>query len=336
MRSLSQHLIYNRLYYQSQESSQTALQLHWFLYSLFKNCDQISSIRTSKRSPIYCHRKGNRSCGVTYFMGLKKLPALTDYWRTDELRVPFAIDSISRDRYNGIRKNLYFSNNLDSPRTDDKAVKVRQLIEHYNIVYQRKATNVSHYSTDEHMVKFKGHRRVKQYVKNKHIKWVFKFWVRCDAINGYIYEFEIYTGQKDAPELDLGENVVLDLTKKLHGTGISIFADNYFSSPTLASLLPDWGMNFVGVVRKDKKCLPSLKDDKKIERWEWNVLLQGRKLDGCKMDWQQINVYNFQHNQFRHVKYNKNMGGVDIRCGTVRQEIGRDTIISLWFLKTIR
>ena len=103
-------------------------------------------------------------------MGLKKLPALWDYRRTDELGVSFARDSMPRDRRNEIRKNLYFSNNLDPLRTDDKAAKIWQLIEHFHIVYQRNATNVSHHSIDEHMVKFKGHRRVKQYVKNKHIR----------------------------------------------------------------------------------------------------------------------------------------------------------------------
>ena len=60
--------------------------------------------------------------GVTYFMGLKKLPALRDYRRTDELGVPFVRDSMSRDRNEEIRKNLNFSNNLDPLRADDKAV----------------------------------------------------------------------------------------------------------------------------------------------------------------------------------------------------------------------
>ena len=130
-------------------------------------------------------------------------------------------------------------------------------------MYQRNATNVSHHSTDEYMAKFKGHSSMKQCVKNKPIKSGFKFWLGCDAITGYINEFDIYTGRKDAPELVLGETVVLDLTRKLYGTGISVFAVNYFSSPTLAALLRDRGMNFVGVSRKDGKGLPSFKTIKR-------------------------------------------------------------------------
>ena len=107
---------------------------------------------------------------------------------------------------------------------------------------------------------------MKQYVKNKPIKWGFKFWLRCDAITGYIYDFDSYAGRKNAPERCLGESVVLDLTKILHGTGISFFADNCFSSPTLTALPRDRGMNFVCVVRKDRSGLPSFKDDKKMQR----------------------------------------------------------------------
>ena len=108
------------------------------------------------------------------------------------------------------------------------------------------------------MIKFKGHISMKEYIKNRLIRWGFKFWLGCNTISGYIFEFDISTGQKDAPELGLGKKVVLDVTKNLHGIGISVFADNYFSSPTLAALLRDRGMNFIGVARKiEKACLPS-------------------------------------------------------------------------------
>ena len=181
-------------------------------------------------------------------MGLIKLPSGRDYWRTDDLGVSFVQNAMPRDRYEEIRANLHFSNNMDPTRADDKAGKIRSLIEHFNMVYQRNSTSVSHLSIDDHMVKFKGHHSMKQYFKNKPIKWGFKFWLWCDALTGYLYEFDIYTGRKDAPELGLGENVVMDLTKKLDGSGASVFADNYFSSPTLAALLCDRDINFVEVV----------------------------------------------------------------------------------------
>ena len=226
---------------------------------------------------------------------------------------------------------LNFSNNLNPILADDKAAKIRPLIEHFNMVYQRSSSTVLHQSIDEHMVKFKGHHSMKQYVKNKPIK----FWLRCDAVSGYLYEFDIYTGRKDTPELGLGENVVIDLTKKLHGTGASVLTDNYFSSPTLAALLRDRGIDFVGVVRKDRKGLPSFKDDKKMIRGEYEMFYcKNEKLMAVKwIDNKPVHVISSKmisdiSKAERRIKgqkekirvdcpdviklYNKYMGGVDI------------------------
>ena len=191
------------------------------------------------------------------------------------------------------------------------------------------------------MVKFKGHSSMKQHVKNKPIKWEFKFWLRCNAITGYIYEFDIYIGQKDAPELGLGKNIVLDFAKKLHGTRISVFADNYCSCPTLAALLLDGGINFIVVVRKHIKGLPSFKDNKKMQKGE-SEMFCCKEENSMAVKWidnKLVHVISCIINSDmssveRHVKgqkeklrirypdlikmYNKNMTGVDvdIRYGT--------------------
>ena len=149
-------------------------------------------------------------------------------------------------------------------RSEDKAAKIRPLIEHFNNVYQNNAQIVSHQSIDEHMVKFKGNHSMKQYIKNKPIKWGFKMWMRCDAVTGYLYKYDIYTGKKGQPELDVGESVVLDLTKTLSGTGVTTYTDNYFSSPTLVARLLNRGMYFVGIVRKDRKGLLQFKGDNEM------------------------------------------------------------------------
>ena len=296
--------------------------------------------------------------GITYFMGLKKLPAerLFKNWRVRGFHL--SITPCLRDRYE-IKKNLHFSNKLDHLYANNKASEIWPLMEHFNIAYQQNETNVSNHSIDEHVVKFKGHSSMNQYVKNKTIKRGFRFWLWCDATIGYVYEFDIYTGQIDGPELGLGENVVLDLTKKLHQTGISVFIDKYFSSPTLAALLHDQGMNFVGVVRKDRKGLPSFKDDKNMQRGESEMFYckEGNMMAIKWIDNKSVHVISSlicsnMSSAERRVKsqkeklcircpdliemYNKNFGGVDIRYGTVRREVGCDTIISLWFLKAVR
>ena len=57
----------------------------------------------------------------------------------------------------------------------------------------------------------------------------YKMWVRACA-NGYILQFEIYTGKKKSqPEIGLGERVVKDLCETIQGKFFKIYADNYFS-----------------------------------------------------------------------------------------------------------
>ena len=62
-------------------------------------------------------------------------------------------------------------------------------------MYQRCAKNTSKQSIDKHMIKFKGKSSMKQYIKNKPIKWGFKVWQLCDSLSGYLYEFDLYTGR---------------------------------------------------------------------------------------------------------------------------------------------
>ncbi len=68
-----------------------------------------------------------------------------------------------------------------------------------------------------------NHRQsaMKQYLKNKPIKWGFKFWIRAASLSGYVYELDLYLGKKTfTPELLLGEGVVLKLTKRLRNTHV--------------------------------------------------------------------------------------------------------------------
>ena len=37
----------------------------------------------------------------------------------------------------------------------------------------------------------------KQYMKNKPIKWAFKWWCQCFSKTGYLYEFDLYLGKKE-------------------------------------------------------------------------------------------------------------------------------------------
>ena len=51
-----------------------------------------------------------------------------------------------------------------------------------------------------------------QYMKNKPIKWGFKWWCRCYSKAEYLYEFDLYLGKKEKKKLGLGEIVASDLS----------------------------------------------------------------------------------------------------------------------------
>jgi len=58
-----------------------------------------------------------------------------------------------------------------------------------------------------------------------------KVWVRADPNNGYVNEFEVYTGKSEqsSGEGGLGERVVKKLCERLHGKNHHVYVDNFFS-----------------------------------------------------------------------------------------------------------
>ena len=158
--------------------------------------------------------------GFTILMGVVRLPSLHDYWRCDDHFHYSPIASrISRSRFFELRRYLHFADNskLAPPGGDgyQKLGKVRPLID--AIVRKcRSLYNVHRdVSVDEAMIKFKGWSSLKQYLPKKPIKRGFKVWCRADSTNGYVSNFQIYTGKGKTTENCLGTRVVKDLTEPI-------------------------------------------------------------------------------------------------------------------------
>ncbi|XP_064461758.1 piggyBac transposable element-derived protein 3-like [Ornithodoros turicata] len=111
----------------------------------------------------------------------------------------------------------------------------------------------------------------------KPIKRGYKVWVRADA-NGYISQFEIYTGRgKDTvPEHGLGERVVRSLTEALHNKHHHVFFDNFFTSVPLLTDLVEKGVYATGTIRANGKFLPELKSDKAMKRGDVDQRVSAR------------------------------------------------------------
>ena len=114
---------------------------------------------------------------------------------------------MTRTRFKDILQKLHFSNNTEDDKKD-KGYKdfpldwplITHFEESSSLCIRWRYSNVY-----EHMLKFKGWSSMKKYVKNKPIKWCFKFWYRCASKTGYFYQFDL-----------LGKNATLALTENTY------------------------------------------------------------------------------------------------------------------------
>ena len=111
------------------------------------------------------------------------------------------------------------------------------------------------------MVNFKDQSSMKQYVKNKQIKWGFKFQYRCASETRSLYQFVLPLGKKESAEENMGPGLVLNLTEFLQNSHSFLdgFFDNFFKSPSLIVNLYIGGLCGIGtserIGKEYRKCL---------------------------------------------------------------------------------
>ncbi len=201
--------------------------------------------------------------GFAILMGINGLPDVCDYWSTNEVLHYFPIASrIPRKRFLQLMSFLHFTNNDDIvPREDpgyDRLAKVRCVItaicESFLSCYKPSKEN----SIDEAMIKFKGRSSLKQYLPIKPVEHGFKVWVRADSWNGYVLDFEVYTGKEESAEVALGSKFVKKLSRSLVGRRYHLYFESFFSSiPLLDDLLKD-NLYACATFRKDRKGIPNI------------------------------------------------------------------------------
>ena len=193
-------------------------------------------------------------------MGVIKLPRRNQYFRHKKkmFRTVFN-DYMPRDKFNLIWRYLHFSNNEDAPQNPrDKLFKLRWLIDYLNQKFQTIYTPYGDFTVDESMVKYKGRLSFKQYIHNKPTKWGIKLWSLCDAVNGYLSKFQVYTG-RDGRQVEhgLSHRVVVDLVGQLEDRYPTIYMDNFYTSVDLLRDLIARGIYACGTVRQNRKGLPA-------------------------------------------------------------------------------
>lgn len=205
------------------------------VFSAVVNFDTLLNLIIAE-SKLYCEQNGKlffikkdelkAFLGIIIVISIHILPTTRHYWSTQPIfSVPFISNVMSRNRFEEIRSNLHFSNNLNQPSRDsqnyDRAFKIRPILNYINEAFAKAINSSRKQSIDEHMVKFKGHNIIKQYMKDKLICWGFKLWCRCNSETGYLYQTDIYTGRKNITLVGLSESVIQQFSKGLDGIGMS-------------------------------------------------------------------------------------------------------------------
>jgi len=108
------------------------------------------------------------------------------------------------------------------------------------------------------MIPYLGRRcNIKQYMKNKPVKYIIKIWCLANNKFRYVYDLQVYTGKKDEKrEKDLGLKVVVGLVSDLKGLGHVVVIDRFFSSPWLFDLLLQQGFSATGTVMPKRRGMP--------------------------------------------------------------------------------
>ena len=227
------------------------------------------------------------------FMGLKKLPRVRSYWSKHKFFGCQILKRImTRPRFEQILACIHLVDNtsLVKDKTHpsyDKIGKCRWLID--NFVFRSKAAYncEKHVACDEIMVPNRGrHAEIKQYMKNKPVKYGFKIWCCATSKTRYVYNLIVYEGRKgQKAEKNLGEKVILELVSDLINLGHVVVTDRFFSSPALANALLKLGTWFTGTVKPNRQGMPRHLDQYQYLDFERGSLIvamhMSRQMSAC-------------------------------------------------------
>ena len=206
--------------------------------------------------------------GLLICMSIHRLPSLRDYWSSDwVLGVPTFAKAMPRNRFLEIWNNLHLCDNSKMARPGDqnfdKLFKVREFLNDLNTNFRINYNPHREQAVDEAMIKYKGRTSLKQYMPMKPIKRGIKMWCRADSTNGYLCEFDIYTGKSpQGVQLGLGYSVVTKLCEHVQGHWYTIFCDNFFTSYKLIEELYHNKILCCGTLRSGRKEFPACLYDK--------------------------------------------------------------------------
>ena len=122
--------------------------------------------------------------GIILLIGYNGRPRQRLYWSKNEDVVnPLVSRSMSRKRFEDIKKYIHFANN-DNLSAGDKLTKIRSLQDRVNTSLQQFGIFAKDLSVDEQMVPYFGRHSAKMFIRGKPIRFDNKNWVLASS-DGY-------------------------------------------------------------------------------------------------------------------------------------------------------
>lgn len=230
--------------------------------NIVENTNIYAHFSHSKNWVDITHEEMNAFLGIFILMSVNPIHDYQLYWSTDPFyNNPVISNIMTLKRFKKILQNLHINDiTKEIPRTSpdyNKLCKVQPFIDILNKTFEEACEPSAYQSIDESMIRFKGRSSMRQYMPMKPIKRGYKCWARCDSKNGYLHQFQFYTGKTGTTtEENLGYRVVLDLSENLPANTLLAF-DNYFTSLGLLSALHQQQILAVATMRSTRKGLPN-------------------------------------------------------------------------------
>ncbi|KAJ8928125.1 hypothetical protein NQ314_019351 [Rhamnusium bicolor] len=224
---------------------------------------------------------------------------------------------------------LHFGDN-NNPNQNDKLFKIKLAINHLRTCFKNSLEPFQNICIDESLMLFKGRLAFKQFIPSKRHRFGVKLFILCDCETSYILDFIIYTGSSTEitqfPEVGISGSIVLTLLEKYLNNGHSLYVDNWYTSPSLFSILHEKKTNACGTVKINRKHMPPLKE--KLERGQ-HVCYAARNILATKwLDKREVRMLSTIHTDEMIVcgktlqgedkrkplcilNYNENMGAID-------------------------
>jgi hypothetical protein len=214
--------------------------------------------------------------GILLYMGVIKLPRVTDYWTTD-FKFPkhYITQQMPMKRFQQIKRYLHISNH-NSPMPYWYS-KVEPFASHIRDISKRLYVPGSNVSIDEMIIRFSGRSGHTFRIKNKPTPEGYKIMSLCEKGYTYTFTFESRIVANDKipsiPGLNKTGSLVSYLVTQLPtNRAYNIYMDNYFTSIPLFHYLRTNGYGACGTVRVNSAMFPaSLKIEKSIHL-DWNTL----------------------------------------------------------------